>query len=173
MSNQTFLTDVPYNTSFLQTSKFTFVIPELPFAKYFCQSVNLPGVSTSAAEIETPFSKMKLHGDKLVYGPLEISFLVDEDIRVWEETYDWIRSLTFPHEFDEYKRRGIKKVETNYHDGVLTILNNANLENVRIIYNHLHPIGLTGIQFQSTENADLIMTATATFAYDTFKIERL
>lgn len=172
MTNQTFLADVPENTSFLQSTKFTFVIPDLPFAKYFCQTVNLPGVSTSAASFETPFSKVNLHGDKLVYDPLTITFLVDEDLRVWEETYDWLKSLTFPHEFGEYNRRGVKKVEQKYYDGALTITNNANRDNIRILYSRVHPLSLSGIQFSTMENADNIITAAVTFSYDTFVIER-
>ena len=47
---------IPDNLSFLQTTKYTFIIPELPFARYFCQSVNLPGASTTEVAINTPFA---------------------------------------------------------------------------------------------------------------------
>ena len=173
MTTESYLTDIPENISLLQSTKFTFVIPEMPFAKYFCQRVNLPGVSTSPAAFETPFSKVNLHGDKLVYEPLNISFLIDEDLRVWEETYEWLKSLTFPHDFDEYKRRNLKKVDENYYDGILTVNNNANLENLRITYHHVHPIALSGIDFNTMIDANEIITATVTFSYDTFSIERL
>ena len=77
MTIESALTRMPDNLSFTQPTKYSFVIPNLPFAKYFCQSVNIPGVSTSAAEVENPFSVTYRHGDKLVRDPLTITFLVD------------------------------------------------------------------------------------------------
>ena len=120
MTTQSLLTRIPENTSFLQGNKYTFEFPTLPFLKYFCQSVNLPGVQTNAVSVETPFSATFRHGDKLVYDSFEVIALVDEDLRVWEESYDWLKALTFPNEFRQYYKNTNGR-DTAYHDGVLTI----------------------------------------------------
>ena len=68
-----FLPQTPQNTSILQSTKFTFIIPDLPFLKYFCQTVNLPSVSTTEVMVPTPFSATYRAGDKLVYDAFTIT----------------------------------------------------------------------------------------------------
>ena len=168
MANQSFLTQIPDNGSFLQTTKFTFVIPNLPFAKYFCQTVTMPGVSTTEVSIPTPFSDTYRFGDKMNFDPLSITFLIDEDMRVWEESYQWMVSLTNPVKFNQYKQ----KFPDRYYDGILTINTNANNPNFRIKFKNCHPVTLGSIQFAVTDTADITPVSDLTFRYDHFEIER-
>lgn len=172
MTNSSLLTKIPENTSILQPTKFTFVIPELPFARYFCQTVSLPGVSTSAVTIETPFSATYRHGDKLVFESFSINAIVDEDLRVWEETYNWLVSMTKPTNFREYKKRAGIPADI-YYDGLLTINTNANNPNIRVKFKNVHPTSLGSIQFNTADNAETIPTADISFRYDYFEIERV
>lgn len=172
MTTESLLTRIPDNTSFLQTTKYTFFIPELPFAKYFCQSVNLPGVSTSPVSVETPFVNTFRHGDKLVFEPLAMTILIDEDLRVWEESLNWLRSLTKPTDFREYSRRGSALKEL-YYDAVLTINTNSNMPNIRVKFKHVHPISLSGIKFSVADTAAITPTADIAFRYDSFEFDRL
>ena len=171
MADNSLLTRIPENSNFVQTTKFTFIVPNLPFAKYFCQSVTWPSVATSEVSIPTPFSDTYRHGDKLVYDPLSISFLVDEDLRVWEETYNWLKSLTNPINFRNYVRNTPDK--NAYYDGILTVNTNSNLPNLRMKFYNCHPVSLSGIQFSTTSSADETPTADLTLRYDYFEIERL
>lgn len=171
MSQESILTRVPNNTSFLQSTKYTFVIPNLPFARYFCQSVNIPGASTSEVLVPTPLSDTYRHGDKLVYDPFSITFLIDEDARVWEETYNWLQSLTYPLRSSQYANKFLGAPE-KYYDGVLTINTNSNLPNFRIKFTNCHPVQLGGINFSTTDTPDVTPTADVTFRYDTFSFER-
>lgn len=173
MSIESTLTKIPDNTSILQTTKYTFIIPDLPFARYFCQTVNLPGVSTSAVTVPTPFSETYRHGDKLVYEEFSINAIVDEDLRVWEETYNWLTSITFPERFSQYRKRNNAQKSEIYYDGLLTINTNANIPNIRVKFFNCHPVTLGSIQFSTAENAQTIPTADVTFRYDRFVIERI
>ena len=122
MAFEEYTKNTPENTSLLQATKYTFIIPDMPFLKYFCQTISLPTVSTSEVAVPTPFSTTYRHGDKLVYEGLTLTALVDEDLRIWEESYKWIRGLTRPAEYKEYLRQTIAKPATNlYFDGYLTI----------------------------------------------------
>lgn len=172
MTNTSLLTRIPENTSFLQPTRFTFTFPELPFLRYFCQSVNLPGVSTNPVSIETPFSNTYRHGDKLQYDSLQISVIVDEDIRVFQETYNWLIALTFPKDFQEYIRFYDDK-KSPYHEGILTINTNSNIPNIRIKFLNCHPISIGGINFDTKLDASAIVTTDITFRYDRFEITRL
>jgi hypothetical protein len=172
MTTESYITTIPDNTSFLQTTRYTFIVPNLPFAKYFCQSINLPGVTSSEIEVSTPFSSIYRHPTKLSYESFSISFLIDEDLKVWEETYKWIVSLTRPENFNQYVKNQ-KNNNLPYQDGMLTINTNANIPNIRIKFRNVFPISLSGIQFGTINSADTTPTADLTFRYDLFEIERL
>lgn len=172
MTTESFLTTIPQNTSFLQSTKYTFVIPNLPFARYFCQSINLPGVTSSEIEVATPYSSTYRHPTKMAFEPFTISFLIDEDIKVWEETYKWIVSLTRPESNKQYVKYRDKDASP-YHDGVLTVNTNSNIPNIRVKFKNVFPVSLGGIQFGTTVSADSTLTADVTFRYDTFEFQRL
>lgn len=172
MTTTSVLTKIPENTSFLQGNRFSFIFPTLPFLRYFCQSVMIPGVSTSPVPVSSPFVNTYRHGDKLVYEELTVSAIVDEDLRTWEETYNWIQSLTKPDKFSQYIRYRDKKAAP-YHDGELTINTNSNVPNIRFKFLDCHPISLSGINFSVQETAQTVMTINITFRYDQYYIDRL
>jgi len=172
MTNKTILSRIPENTSFLQPTKFSFVFPTLAFLVYYCQTVNLPAVTTQGVKVESPFAPMYRHGDTLVYEPLTVTVLLDEDMRVWEESHNWILALTKPENFQQYLRIDAGKT-VPYHDGVLTVMTNANIPNIRYTFRHCHPVSIGEVRFSETENANTIMTLDITFRYDTYNISRL
>jgi hypothetical protein len=172
MTNQSALTTIPTNTSMLQAAKFTFAFPNLPYAKYFCQNVSIPGVSTSAIPISTPFTTVYRHGTNLTFEDFSINCIIDEDMRVWEETYDWLKSFTRPTKYEEY----IKNTAIDgslYQDAILTINTNANIPNIRIKFHNCHPTSLGTVRFNVSETAETILTADITFRYDYFEFERV
>lgn len=172
MSKETILTRVPKNTSFLQPTKFTFSFVTMPFLNYFCQSIQIPGVSTSAPVQPSPFANTYRHGDRLIYEPITISALIDEDLRVWKETYDWLVALTKPQEYEQYKRF-YDPNKTLYHDAVMTLNTNSNIPNIRILFKNCHPVSLSGVQFNTSENANTQLSAEIEFRYDYYEIESL
>ena len=174
MTTENLISNVPDNTSILQSTKFTFIIPDKPFLKYFCQTVQLPSINTTEVSVPNPFTTTYRHGDKLVFEPLTITALMDEDLRVWEETYKWIKSLTRPSSYDEYARKSVRDVKTPlYFDGYLTINTNANRPNIRLKFHNCHPTSIGMINFETKVDADVIPTADFTFRYDLYEIERL
>jgi len=172
MSNESACSTQPENSSFLQANKFIFSFATLPFMKYFCQSVNIPGVSTSPVTVDNPFSNTYRHGDKLIYDQMNISIIIDEDLKVWEETYNWLQALTFPKEFAQYYRNSNGR-QTAYHDGILTVNTNANNPNIRFKFLNCHPLSLGGINFSVQSTAQEVITCDVTIRYDRFEIERI
>lgn len=164
----------PENTSFLQPTKFALTFRRIPNIVYFLQSVNLPGVSTGEAMVPTPFVDTYRAGDKIVYDTLNLTFIVDEDMRSWFEIHDWIRGLTFPKSFDEYKR--LKKVNSDfggvYSDATLSITTNANAPNIRLRFADCFPTSLSSIQFNASDSADITVTADATIRFQYYEVER-
>lgn len=173
MAIESFASNTPQNSSILQLARFTFIIPDKPYLKYFCQSVSLPGVSTSPIAVHTTFSTTYRHGDKLEFEPLTVTAIVDEDMRIWQETYNWLAGLTRPATYDEYLRKSRQDKTPIYFDGFLTVNTNANNPNIRYKFHNCHPISIGGINFDTKSDADNIPTCDFTFRYDLFEVERV
>lgn len=173
----------PTNKDLLQTTKFLLTFSRLPGMTFFCQSVNLPGVSLSEVPFNTPFVDLYVPGEKISYDMLNVSFLIDEDIQSWQQVHDWIRGMTFPKNFSEYSnmrrlssvsnyRKGVN-LPPQYSDGALTIYTNKNNINLRIKFVNLFPVTLGSILFNTADNAEYIATADASFRFDYYDIERI
>jgi hypothetical protein len=171
----------PVNKDLLQSTKFRLNFDMIKDTTYYCQSVNLPGVSLSEVPRATPFIDLYVPGEKLVYDVLSISFLVDEDLVSWLRIHDWIRAMTFPVEFQEYAN--LKRMNSyaankaangggpQYSDAIVTVYTNKNNPNIRIKFKDLFPTSLDSVQFNATDSAENIITATATFRFSYYNIE--
>jgi len=172
MTKNSPLSTNPTNNNLLEQNKFIFTMPNLRFARYFCQSASLPGVSTSEVERHTPYHTQFHHGDTLNYEPLVLSAQIDEDMRVWEETYNWLRAETAPNKFSEY-RNGVLVQHDIYNDGILEFNKNSNLSNLRIKFFNCHITSLGPIQLTYLDSDVVNPIADITIRYDTFEVERL
>lgn len=164
------ITQLQFNDNFLQETKFSVTITNLPFATYFCQELKIPGVSTSEIPIENPFSRVYRAGDHLEYDYFTMSFLVDEDLVTWEETYNWLKGITFPHDFEEYRKQ---KAAGIYHDAIVTLHTNTNLDNVRFKFTNCAPVALSEMRLTYAGDAKQRIICELTLRYDTFIFERL
>ena len=43
-------------------------------------------------------------GEKPIYDLLNITFLIDEDMKGWLEIHDWLRAMTFPESYEDYRK---------------------------------------------------------------------
>jgi hypothetical protein len=153
----------PKNTNLLQPTKYTVSFPEIPDTVYFCQKVNLPGVSITELTQVTPNLDLFVPGTKITYNNFDMEFLINEDISSWLYIYNWMRGITT----DMGSRT---KPQTQ---AILTIFSNQNNPKIRIKYRDIFPLNLSDIQFDTTQSAEEHMYATATFKYNYFDIEKL
>ena len=93
----TALTRTPQNTNPLQPTKFLLTFSRIPTAQYFCQEVNIPSVSLGEVDRVTPFLDMYSPGTKLKYDPLDVTFIIDEELRSWRDMYNWFISVSYTH----------------------------------------------------------------------------
>ena len=165
----TLQTHQPANKNFLQTDKWVFTMTKMPNLVYFVQSATIPAVSIGEAMVPTPYSETYKAGDKMVFEPLSLTFLVDEDLRTWEEIFNWMKGLTFPNNAQEYRTQQKSGL---YSDATLELVTNNYTRNFRIKFIRCFPTFLSDISLTYTENADITPTCSVTFRYDTFSIER-
>jgi len=174
----TVLERTPKNVNFLQPNKFQLNFSRLPNMQYFCQSVNIPGVSLAEVPRNTPFVDIYSPGEKLIYEILNVTFIVDEHLQSWIELHDWMRAMTFPTEFEEYKdlsklSKFSNKAMPQFSDGQLTVLSNQNTPTFRFKFVDCFPISISSIVFSSTDSPETVMTADASFRFSYYDIDKV
>lgn len=178
----------PTNTDLLQSTKFRITFDRLPGMTFFCQQANLPGVSLTEIPKPTPFVDLYVPGEKLIYDTLNFTFIVDEDLLAWTEIHDWMRGITFPTEFEEYLEMQRKNAISNlgqqylsnrklsggqYSDATMTVFTNKNNPNFRVKFVNVFPTSLSTIIFNTSDSAENIVTADATFRFSYYNYERI
>jgi len=180
----TLLNRNPETLDLLQSTKFRVTFDFLPGMTYFCQTANIPGVSLTEIIRPTPFVDLYHAGEKLVYDTLNITFLVDEELRSWTEIHDWIRGLTFPTDFKEYVNlKNNSKINNSriptlaekpqYSSAILSLYTNKNNTNFRVKFVDIFPTSLSTIILSTLDTAENIITADATFRFSYYDYERI
>jgi len=177
----TALTRSPTNPNFLQPNKFTLNFSRLPNMQFFCQSVSVPGISLSEIPQNTPFVDVYRPGEKAIYDLLNVTFYIDEELQAWKEIHDWIRAMTFPTDFAEYRNLGdlnkyasvVETRQPQYSDAAITLLSSSNKPYYKFKFVGVFPTTITTFVMTATDSAENAMTADATFRYSFYDIEKL
>jgi len=151
-----------------------------PKVDFFCNQANIPDLSLGTA-IQTNYLRdIPVPGDKLMYGDLNLSFMVDEEMENYLQLYQWMTALGFPEsigQFAELKSQGNLLPENSdnddFHersDATLMILNSNFNASVKVKFRDLFPVSLSGIPFNSTLETEQYFTAQATFKYTMFTV---
>ena len=169
----------PCNTDLLQVTKYILTFPRITSTVFFCQSVNIPGITSGTPVQNTPFKDLNIPGDKLLYDDFQMEFLIDEELQSWTSIYDWMRGIAFPHEFAEYKnlnhqtRYSENAPYPQYADAELKLLSTTNQPLVSFKFHDCFPIALSGFKMDIRLSADNVLTAISTFKYKTLSISRI
>jgi hypothetical protein len=112
-------------------------------------------------------------GTKLAYTPLNINFIVDEELATWKNLYNWFTSIADPDGFE--KRDHDRELQKNKHfsDATLTVLSALNNPILRINFRNVFPTTMSDINFDTTLSADNIVTVNATFRYESYVYDLL
>jgi len=170
---QTLSCPIPSNINPLQSNGFRFSIVKLPEIDFFCQEVNLPDLMLPAAGFETPLVSSPMPGEKLTFGELSVTFLIDEQMVNYVAMHNWLVGLGFPESHEQYtnyisgRSDGMNNNDlvAGYSDGTLMILNSSNNPTRSIRFVDLFPTALSQIQLQSTTSDTTYLAATASFGY--------
>jgi len=177
------LTRNPKNPNYLHPNKFQLNFSRLPNMQYFCQTVVVHGISMSEIQQATPFVDLYKPGEKAIYDLLNVTFLVDEMLKSWLEIHDWIRGMTFPTDFKEYRNLGLLSktagirqaagIAPQYSDATITILSSANNPTYRFKFYDVFPTSISSFPMSTTDSPDTAITADATFRYAYFDVAKV
>ena len=160
----------PTNLNQLNVVSFETNFLRIPGVNYFCQRVNIPGISLSNTIQSTPFANIPIEGDMLEFEDLTISFIVDEDMQNYLELYNWLHSLGFPERYSQYDNQTSKiKSDVN-----IIIHTNKSNPNYNVVFKDVFPVSLGVVNFDTSNTGLEPVVVDATFKYTgTFTVSKL
>tara|TARA_B100001175_G_scaffold115863_1_gene98326 strand:+ start:549 stop:1028 length:480 start_codon:yes stop_codon:yes gene_type:complete len=148
---------------------------------FMCNTANIPSVELGVAEQTSYLKDIPVPGDKLTYGDLSITFIVDEDMENYLQLYQWMTQLGFPESLDQFQELRNQNnmlpepaVPGDFFnersDATLMILSSDYNPTVNIKFKDVFPVSLSGIPFDATIEEQQYYTASATFRYTIFDV---
>lgn len=166
---------VPSSIDQTNPALYKFQFDKLPNVVYWSYSVTLPGVTFGEVIQPTPFIDVKRPGDKLVFDPLVINFIVQENLANYIEIFNWMVGLGHPESLNQYRSwvtQGNKTAKQNiYSDGILTILSNKQNPLIRVKFIDCFPTALSPLTYDSSITDVTPITTDLTLSYTYYTIE--
>ena len=162
----------PDTNNYLGVNYFQLEITRTPTVTYFCQTANLPSLTLTPVEQPSTLGlRPKWIGCQYAYEDLQVSFLVDEDMRNWLEVYRWMEEIGNLENNDSV----IAETQTMdfFSDITLLITNSSYKPKYRVQFKKAFPIAISSIQFNTASMDTEPIIATATFTYDSYTIKTL
>mgnify|MGYP001378872920 FL=1 len=185
----------PTALDYSSPTQFRFLINQLPKVQYFTTEANVPGMTLSEGQFNTPLKDIELLGDKLTYEDLTIKFIVDENLENYIEMHTWLTGIGFPKDrkqFSEFRSvtsnmstttRGESKDIGDVRastpelamtsDAVMTILTNKNNPVVECRFKDVFPVSLSGLTYSQNQTDVDYLTADVSFKYTIYEIVTL
>lgn len=156
----------PDNLNNATINNFRMVFSKLPTMEFFITSCNIPSITLGEAIAPNYNIDRPLLGDKLTYGELSLEFLVDEELRNWEEIHNWMLSIGTPSSTAQYDALG------QYSDASLIVTTNSGNPVVEFKFIDSFPTSLGDLQFSNAGAADTLV-GSASFRFRGYDIIRL
>ena len=161
-------------------------IERTPKVTWFLTSAQIPGVNLGQAMIPTPLLDQQLPGDKLTFEPLNITFIVDEELQNYREMWNWIVGIGFPEQhpqftnvlessgrsttFSRAEDAGPRDKQTPsdaalYSDATLIVYNSKNKAKVTLRFKDIYPTSLNALEYSNADTDVEYLSGIVTFNY--------
>lgn len=170
------VSNTPTNKNFLSPLGFKFQIKKAPHVNFFIQEVSIPGISLEAVNYPNPFVNIPIGGDHINFDSLRINFKIDEDLTNYIEIHNWITAIGKPQNFEQFREIEQKPRYSGdgiYSDVSLISTTSSMVPNFEFVFADAHPVSLSGIQFNSTDEDVNYVSATADFKYSYYTISKI
>jgi hypothetical protein len=130
----------------------------------------LPGVGLPAAVVGTPFSDLPVPGDKPQFSPLFFTFMVTDDMKNYEEIFQWINSIGFSDSYETFSSYDNKdKFQQLGEQDVKVQILSAKGNPVRTItFYDAIPVSLSGTELTTQSSGVQYIQATVSMVYSRF-----
>jgi hypothetical protein len=143
-----------------------------PNIQFFAQQVQHPSMDMNATEVAyRRVGSVVTPGDTITFSNVSMDILMDENMNVYQEIYDWMRRLVE----EEYKSNTGRMYANNaesigsFCDINVSVLTSHNNVSRTIKYVNALPTTLGDVQFAATNQGDYI-TFPVSFRFDYFEL---
>lgn len=137
----------------LPNTNFRLLIPKLPWVTMFLQGFETPPINVDVVQRPTQYIDVQEIGEKIVYGDVQITFLVDKNLKNYKEIFAWMKRMT------------VAGTQVGESDNPILVINGKEI--MRFV--EAWPKALTNLNFITNANDVQYLTATATFNLDYFE----
>jgi hypothetical protein len=127
---------------------------------------NMPDITLGVIEQPSPFSSPKVSDTKILYGELNVEFIVMEDMSNYFDIFDWILSCSTSQTYSDYDTEGL------YRDAAMIVHSSSNNPIAQIKFIGTLPTSLSSIEMTEESVETEVKKATATFAYQYYEVVR-
>jgi len=196
MTTSNVIDRTPSKFDYASPIQFRFKMTKLPNVEFFVQSANIPSIALSELSMPTPLKDISMPGEKITYQPLEVSFLVDENLNNYKEIHDWITGIGFPEDHKQFSdllatssdRFSGSTASTAavgsgtpaplseggiYSDATLTVLNSKNIAKTEIRFQNVYPVSLGGLSYDIKASDVSYLQVSASFNYMYYDIVQI
>ena len=96
-----------FSPQLFSAEKFLVVIDRFPDLKFSAKAVKLPEVSSGSSNLSLPNTNVPIISDKINYGDLGISFLLEEDFVLFKALIEWITQAKDCETFTQAQEAGL------------------------------------------------------------------
>ena len=196
MTTSNVIDRTPSKFDYASPIQFRFKMTKLPNVEFFVQTANIPGITLGEVTMPTPLKDIPMPGEKITYGSLDVSFLVDENLNNYKELHDWITGLGFPEDHKQFttllatgadrfsgSTASTAATGTNtarplseggiYSDATLTVLNSKNIAKTEIRFQNVYPVSLGSLSYDIKANDVSYLQVNASFNYMYYDIVQI
>jgi|TARA_B100002019_G_scaffold252417_1_gene233361 hypothetical protein len=160
------------NLNYLQPTGFRVLIDRTryPNLEFFAQSVDHPSVNVNPVQLPVRrVTQVPLAGDKISYGELGMSIILDENMSGYQDMHNWLERIVNEGETSA----GLRDTKNpTYADITVAVLSSHNNTKVQIRYLDCVPTDLGTVALTTTGDAS-VLTFNATFNFSRFEIKNL
>lgn len=159
-------------TNYLSPTGFVVAVQRLPNVEFFTQNFTIPGLSMASVVRDTPLMAIYDVPDRIDYGTLDLSFIIDENCDNYLEIVNWMEGIAPPFDKSGYETL-VKDGAGTKSDISVVIQSSHKNPNLRCTFYDCFPISLDPISFDLTASDIDYPTAGVTFQHSHFKLEKL
>ena len=159
------------NANYLQPNGYKFVVDRQRFKniEFFAQVVQHPSVTIDAVNVPFRRAVVTEPGNTATFGELNVDVIIDEEMKVYEEIYNWMTSMLSYNVQPDLVNSRTPDFKLSY-DMTLSILTSQNNANRRIRYKDAFPTSLGNVMFNTAVGDVQYIVMPVQFAYSTFEL---
>jgi len=127
--------------------------------EYNCQKFDIPGFDIGSTKVSNHIQALQLAGDTIQFNPLNISVIIDKDLKVLKEIFNTLLG------FKDYETTGKIRPNQDVYDITIDLLSNKNNPIMKIKLVGARFKSFSGLTYDVTSTEDLIANLTFIYQY--------